>query len=132
MVKRNSQQIVGFDVARDKSPDRIQRIIDSTPPANTYFTDGYTGHIDVVYPGKHVRNMHNKRDTFTVEGINADLRHYIPLLARRSRRFARSLDTLLAVLEVSVDAYNQFGLTKYAYRKHHPSRDVPFALVDFL
>ncbi len=132
MVRRNPRQIAGFDAARDKSPDRIQRIVDNAPPSITYYTDGYTGYIDVVYPGKHVRNVHNKRDTFTVEGVNADLRHYIPLLARRSRCFARSLDTLLAVLEVFVDAYNQFGLAKFEYRKKHPSRVLPFALADFL
>lgn len=33
--------------------------------------------------------FHNKRDTFTVEGVNADVRCYIPTLARRSRRFPR-------------------------------------------
>ena len=32
-------------------------------------------------------NIHNKKDTFTVEDVNADLRHYIPTLARRSRCF---------------------------------------------
>jgi len=29
-------------------------------------------------PGKHIHSVANKNDTFTVEGINADLRHYRP------------------------------------------------------
>ena len=40
------------------------------------------GYLDVVYPGQHIYNIHDKKDTFTVEGVNADLRHYIPVLGR--------------------------------------------------
>lgn len=132
MVSRNPRQIVGFDAAYDKSPERIQQIVDAGEEAKFYCTDGYTGYIDVVYPGIHIRNTHDKSDTFTVEGVNADLRHYIPLLARRSRCFPRKLETLKAVLTVFVSAYNRFGLAKYQYRLHHPKGEVPFALVDFI
>ena len=132
MVSRETRQIVGFDVAYDKSPDRIQQMVDAAPSAAKYCTDGYLGYIDVVYhPGKHVRNIRDKSDTFTVEGVNADLRHYIPVLARRSRCFARSLETLQAVVAVFVEAYNRFGMAKYHYRQTHPSADPPFSLVDF-
>lgn len=132
MISREPRQIVGFDVAFDKSPERIQKIVDNGPEAEYYCTDGYFGYIDIVYPGKHIRNVRDKSDTYTVEGINADLRHYIPILARRSRCFARSLETLKAVVEVFVDAYNRFGAAKSLFRKRHPKKDVPFAVVDFL
>ena len=132
MVSRKPRQIVGFDVALDKSPRRIQAIVDGAPPAANYCTDGWSGYIDVIYPGEHVRNTRDKSDTFTVEGVNADLRHYIPLLKRRSRCFARTLETLRAVLEVFVDAYNRFGLAKYDHRLLRPTGALPFALVDFL
>ena len=131
MVSREPRQIAGFDVAFDKSPARIQQIVDSAPGAEQYCTDGWSGYADVIYPGKHIWNTHDKSDTFTVEGVNADLRHYIPLLARRSRCFARTLDTLRAVLEVFVDAYNRFGAAKHAYRQCRPKGSFPFALVDF-
>ena len=132
MVSRQPRQIVGFDVARDKSAWHIQSIVDSGPEAQRYCTDGYVGYLDVIYPGKHIRNMHDKSDTFTVEGVNADLRHYIPILARRSRCFPRSLETLRAVVEVFVDAYNRFGQAKFAYRQRRPRGAFPFALVDFI
>ena len=131
MVSRIPRQIVGFDVAFDKSPDRIQRIVDNAPESERYCTDGYLGYIDVVYPGKHVRNVRNKADTYTVEGINADLRHYIPILARRSRCFARKLETLRAVLEVFIDAYNEFGIAKYHYRKFYKTGELPFSVLDY-
>jgi len=131
-VSRQPRQIVGFDVAQDKSPPRIQAMVDAAPPSEIYCTDGYMGYIDVVYPGVHVRNVKNKSDTYTVEGVNADLRHYIPVLARRSRCFARSLETLYAVVEVFVDAYNLFGKAKQKWRTTHDKGEVPFGVVDFL
>ena len=131
MVSRQPRQIVGFDVACDKSPKRIQAIVDGAPYAEKYCTDGWFGYIDVIYPGQHIRNTRDKSDTFTVEGINADLRHYIPILARRSRCFARTLETFRAVVELFVDAYNRFGQAKYDYRQQRPKGDLPFALVHF-
>jgi insertion element IS1 protein InsB len=134
LVSRNPRQIVGFDVAFDKSPKRIQAIVDSAPTAENYCTDGWSGYVDVVYPGKHVQNISNKNDTFTVEGINADLRHYIPILRRRSRCFARKIETLHAVMDVFVEAYNRFGVAKHKFRqgRDSKSRELPFSVLDFL
>ena len=144
MVSRNPRQIVGFDVAFDKYPQRIQTIVDNASPVQKYCTDGWFGYVDVIYPGRHIRNAHDKRDTYTVEGVNADLRHYIPILARRSRCFARKLETLRAVLDVFVEAYNKFGEVKLRNRvpathrsqlhaKHlHKFSEVGFSVLDFL
>lgn len=132
MVSRRQRQIIGFDAAFDKSPKRIQKIVDNAPEAKYYCTDGYRGYIDIIYQGKHIRNIYNKKDTYTVEGVNADLRHYIPVLARRSRCFSRKLETLKAVIKVFVSAYNRFGLKKYKYKQNHTSSELPFSFVDFL
>ena len=134
MVSRNPRQIVSFDVAYDKSPARIQNMVDSAPAAEKYCTDGWSGYVDVVYPGKHIRNVRNKSDTFTVEGVNADLRHYIPVLRRRSRCFARKIETLYIVMDIFVEAYNQFGITKAKFRQNRDpkSRELPFSVLDFL
>ncbi len=88
MVSRQPRRIAGLSVAFDKSPSRVQQIVDNAPAASWNCTDGWSGYTDVVYPGRHQRNVHDKSGTFTVEGVNADLRHCIPLLARRSRCFA--------------------------------------------
>ena len=134
LVSREPRQIVGFDVAFDKSPERVQRIVDSSPAAKEYCTDGWTGYVDVVYPGRHIRNVNNKNDTFTVEGVNADLRHYIPILARRSRCFPRKIETLQAVIDVFAEAYNKFGIAKMKFRRNRDpkSRELPFSVLDFL
>jgi hypothetical protein len=131
MVSRLPREIVGFDTAFDKSPARIQSMVNGAPWGEEYFSDGWSGYKDVVYPGKYTQNSHNKNDTFTVEGINADLRCYIPILARRSRCFARKIDTLRAVVAVFIDAYNAFGAAKMRWRASHEKGEVPFGLVDF-
>jgi len=48
MVSREPRQIVGFDVAFDKSPNRIQQIVDSAYDAEKYCTDSYGGYVDVA------------------------------------------------------------------------------------
>ena len=63
MVSRKPRCIAGFEVAYDKSPERIQAIVDSAPEAENYCTDGWFGYVDVVYPGKHVRKDVDKRNT---------------------------------------------------------------------
>ena len=144
MISREPRQIVGFEVTHNKSSYRIQGMVDRTAYADTYCTDGYVGYLDVVFPGRHVYNIRDKRDTHTVESINADLRHYIAGLARRSRCFFRSRETLEAVICVFVDAYNKYGEAKLRYRlpvshrvsgagkKLHAFRDLPFSVLDFL
>jgi len=144
MISREPRQIVSFDIQYDKGSYRLQGIVDSADYAENYCTDGYVGYLDVIFPGQHIRNIRDKRDTHIVESINADLRHYISGLARRSRCFYRSIETLRAVLEVFIDAYNKYGEAKFKYRvpvvhkgsspaKHlHEYRDPPFSILDFL
>lgn len=69
MVSRKARQILGHTVSRDKMSGTIQRMVDAAPEAECYCTDGYSGYLDVVFPGKHICNIHNKNDTFTVEGV---------------------------------------------------------------
>jgi len=35
-------------------------MVDAAPEAEVYCTDGYSGYLDVVFPGKHIFNIHNK------------------------------------------------------------------------
>ena len=78
MVSRKPRQIVGHVVSRNRSARTIQRMVDKAEEAAIYCTDGYSGYLDVVFPGKHLFNIHSKKDTFTVEGVNADLRRDYP------------------------------------------------------
>lgn len=48
MVSRKPRQIVGYDVAFDKSANRIQKIVDNGPEAEYYCTNGYWGYVNIV------------------------------------------------------------------------------------
>lgn len=123
---------MGCTVSMDKTAQTIQRMVDTALEAETYCMDGYSGYLDVVFPGEHICNIHNKKDTFTIEGVNADFRHYIPCLRRRSRCFPRKLENLQAILSVFLYAYNRFGLEKARFRARNPKASIPFSFFDFL
>jgi len=134
MISREPRQILAFEVDSSVKSERIQAMIDRSPEANDYYTDGGTAYLNVIFPGKHRRNIHDKSDTHLVEGTNADIRHYIAGLRRRSRCFFRSLETLKAVLSIFINAYNQFGEAKRAFKELHPDygRDFPFNHLQFI
>lgn len=117
LISRTPRQIISFTVENSKSAADIQPVIDRAPVAWQYNSDGYVGYMDVVFPGYHRRNIQDKRHTHNVESVNADLRHYLPGLRRRSRCFYRSLETLRAVIAIFVNAYNKFGEAKLKYRR---------------
>ena len=54
MVSREPRQILGHAVGRDKSSRTIQQMVDAAPEAEYYCTDGYSGYLDVVFPGNHI------------------------------------------------------------------------------
>ena len=53
-VSREPRQIVAHVVSADKTSQTIQSMVDSAPEAECYCTDGYSGYLDVVFPGKHI------------------------------------------------------------------------------
>lgn len=134
MLSREPRQIVAFDVDNTVSSVRIQGMVDSSPEAEAYYTDGGQSYLGVDFIGRHQRNIRDKSDTHNIEGSNADLRHYIAGLQRRSRCFFRSEVTLKAVLSIFVHVYNKFGEAKRIYHLAHPDRgrDVPFSHIHFL
>ena len=106
--------------------------MDKVSSAEQYYSDGYWGYIDIVYPSKYKQNIDDKSDYFIVESINSDLRHYIPIPARKSKCFTRKLDTLKTVLTMFIDAYNRFGKAKYLYRLKRKKGEVSFSVLDFI
>ena len=107
---------MGFDVAFDKKLKRIQRIADNSPKAKFYYSDANWTYDKVSYFGTH-SYFYDKSHTFTVEGINSDIRKYIAALQRRSKCFFRSLETFRAVMNIFVKAYNRFGDFKARFPK---------------
>ena len=106
--------------------DCLQRLVDRLPQARRYYSDGFEGYQDVVYyPGCHTVSV-GKRDTYNVEGCNAELRHYIAVLARKTRCVTRSIASLCDSIRLFVSAYNQQQLHRFRY-PHYPC-----SLTDFV
>ena len=82
---------------------------------------------EIIYHGKYT-SLKNKSQTYTVEGVNSDLRHYIPALRRKSKCFFRSVETMKAVFKLFVHAFNQFALSKFNF----PSLKSSFSLVEYI
>ena len=127
LVSRKKRQIVGYDIAFDKSRERIQKLVDSSPKADHYYSDAYFAYAEICYEGKH-SSLKNKSQTYTVEGISSDLKHYILHLRRKSKCFFRSIETAKAVFKIFVHAFNKFALAKFLF----PSLKSSFSLSYFL
>ena len=111
LVSRDKRQIVGYDIAFDKSRKRIQNLVNSSAKANKYYSDSYPAYSEMLYDGLHT--SFKKSQTYTVEGVNSDLRHYIPALKRKSKCFFRSINTMKAVFKIFVYAFNNFASAKF-------------------
>jgi hypothetical protein len=77
---------------------------------------------ELSYWGEHTA-MYNKSETYSVEGMNAELRHYLARLARRTRCFSRCLRALRRAVDLFVHFHNARQLRK----RKHPRYPAPLA-----
>jgi insertion element IS1 protein InsB len=113
-------------VVTERTEATMQPIIDDAPPAFQYCTDGLPTYEALNYhQGLHLV-AEGKSQTYSVEGGNADLRHYLARLAKKSRCFSRSLVALRRVLTLFIRCWNLRQLSKRRYPAYNP------ALSDFV
>jgi insertion element IS1 protein InsB len=118
LVERATSCVVGWAVGTDCGQDQWQAILDAAPSATLYYRDACPTYLALIYPtGIHVA-LPNKSQTSRVEGVNAELRHYLARLARRSRCFSRQLDTLRQAVKLFVYAWNHRQLYRHAHPKY--------------
>jgi IS1 family transposase len=91
-----------------------QSLLNRSLPARHYRSDGAPVYQNLMYlSGEHeARYGWDKSETYSVEGDNAELRHYLARLARRSRCFSRSSARLKEHLRIFVHAWNARQLRK--------------------
>ena len=119
MVERASSCIVGSLVSQKRDEATLQNLVDQSPRGRWYYSDLMASYKKLVYyPGKHIP-MPNKSETYRVEGVNAELRHYLSRLQRRSRCFSRCADALRRAVKLFTYAWNQRQL----YRQQYPNYD---------
>jgi IS1 family transposase len=112
-VARESRLIVGADVLKERSWEKMQSYADELPFANRYCTDDLAVYGELLWPPNPQGGRssyvisYGKDETYTIEGVNADLRTYLGRLKRRSRCFSRSIDALKRALRLFVWHYNK-------------------------
>ena len=116
-VDRATRCILGWRVLWERSADDLQGVVDDAPPAHHYFSDGFNVYPTLMYaPGKHTVAS-GKSQTFSVEGDNAEMRHYLARLGRRSRCFSRRIEALQRAVALFVHAWNRRQRFKRAFPK---------------
>lgn len=111
-MDRGSRCIVGWDAIPTRTPESLQAILDRSPQADQYYSDAYTLYQALIYSPGHHQAVADKSQTYSVEGDNAELRHYLARLARHSRCFSRSLTALRTALRLFVYAWNRRQMHK--------------------
>ena len=127
LVSRDKRQIVGYDIAFDRSRERIQRLVDNSPKASKYYSDAYPVYSEIYHESLYI-SLENKNQTYTVEDVNSDLRHYIHALRRINKCFFRSIKTMKTVFKLFVHAFNQFAPAKFNF----PPLKSSFSLIHYI
>ena len=95
----------------ERTSANLQNCLDRAPQAKQYYSDAFPVY-DTLYYGAPYEMRTDKQETYSVEAVNADLRHYLKRLARKSRCFSRRLEALHKNLRLFVFCYNQRQLAK--------------------
>ena len=106
---------MGWDVVWERTTEVMQALLDRTPQAYFFFSDEFSTYGTLVYyPALH-QMLPDKSQTYSVEADNAELRHYLARLARKSRCFSRSIHALWRAVKLFVFAWNRRQLYKRTY-----------------
>jgi IS1 family transposase len=117
--------VLSWDVVSKRTTEALQACLERAPQAKHSYSDAFPVY-DTLYYGAPYEMRTDKQETYAVEAVNADLRHYLKRLARKSRCFSRRMQALIRNLRLFVYCYNQRQLMKRRFPKYS------FFLVDFL
>ena len=87
--------------------DQIEQACPGTCTCRQFYSDGLNTYPTLLYYNGRHEAHEDKSQTYSVEAVNADIRHYLARLARRSRCFCRCLDSLRRAFWLFVFCYNR-------------------------
>jgi IS1 family transposase len=117
---------LGWAVVWKRTQEAIQQMVDEAPKAKWYYSDGFDAYARLWYHFGRYEASEGKSDTFSVEADNAELRHYLARLARKSRCFSRCPYALRCAIRLFAFCYN----SRQLYKQHYPN--YPAHLIDFV
>jgi hypothetical protein len=118
IVDRVTRCILDWTVNWHPSWEVMPPMVYRSHKARHYFSDAILPYNNLVYPPATQQSRQNKQETYALETVNSDLRHYLAQVARRSQYFSRSIDTLTQAVKLLVYCYNQRQLRKRDYPKY--------------
>ena len=71
--------------------------------AATYMTDYWKPYVEFLPSNRHIQS---KKETFTVEGYNSILRHFLARLRRRTKCYSKSIEMLRYSLLLLFEKWN--------------------------
>jgi insertion element IS1 protein InsB len=126
-VERDTRRILAYGVVYERDWRSLQQLVIDAPPAHAYFSDGFATYAQLMYPtGSTYTQMQSKSQTYSVEGDNAELRHYLARLGRKSRCFSRCLWALERAVGLFVYAWNR----RQEFKRQYPS--LPAHVMNFV
>ena len=106
IVDRQTRCFLAIEAVEKRTQATAQQMV-MQAPAEQYYSDQYYLYDHLSYRrGPHL-SLADKSETYSVEGDNAELRHYLTRLVRRSRCFSRCLVWLNRHLKAFAHAWNQ-------------------------
>jgi len=72
-------------VSRKRSGAEVQDMLAESIQGHDYYSDDFQGYKTALYWPAINYPMNDKSETYSVEGSNTDLRHYLACLRRKSR-----------------------------------------------
>ena len=98
----------------------MQALFHRSPQAKQYYSDAFSVYETLVYFPGHWRAHTDKSQTYAVEADDAELRHYLARLARRSRCFTPSIHALWRAVKLFVLAWNRRQRYKRTFPNYPP------------
>jgi len=117
---------LGWKVVWHRTQQAIQDMVDDAPKAKWYYSDAFDAYGRLWYHFGRYAVSNGKEDTYSVEACNAELRHYLARLARKSRCFSRCPYALECAIRLFVYSFN----SRQLYKQRFPA--YPAHVKDFI
>ena len=90
-------------------------MVDEAPKAKCYYSGAFDAYKRLWYHFGRYEVSKGKADTYSVEADNAEMRHYLARLVRKSRCFSRCRHALECALRLFVFCFNSRQLHKQRF-----------------
>ncbi len=124
-MERVSRRFVAWAVTPHRGKELFESLVDAAPVASNYYSDQFSAWMASWYPGQY-EALPDKSQTYSVEGDNVELRHYLARLGRSNRCFSRCVHALTRAVDLFVRAWN----ARQEFKRRYPK--LPAHVKDFI